>query len=259
MNAMVQSFGFGERLVRVVDRDDAPWFVANDVCAVLEIGNAHDAVARLDDDERDDVGITDAIGRDRRTTIISESGVYALVFTSRKAVAKQFRKWVTSEVLPAIRSTGRYDMIPSNDPLPRLPEMPDDFDRERLNLQMVREARIAFGAAAARRMWEMRGLPDLSESVEVVATPLRINGEMNRSISQWLEARCEFKPGARHGATQLFGDYVRWCRMSGDCEPLNQVAFGRFLTACGVHSVRSNIVYRSGLTLRKDQGEADGA
>lgn len=85
-----------------------PWFVAKDVCQILGIANHKDAVSRLDDDERDGVGITDPIGRQQTVTAVSESGLYALIFQSRKPEARKFRKWVTSEVLPSIRKTGMY-------------------------------------------------------------------------------------------------------------------------------------------------------
>lgn len=104
----ITPFHFGKSPVRIVQHQGDPWFVAADVCAILEISNRRDAVGRLDEDEKDGVGITDAIGREQQTTIISESGLYALVFTSRKAEARCFRKWVTGEVLPSIRKTGSY-------------------------------------------------------------------------------------------------------------------------------------------------------
>ena len=79
-----------------------------DVCEVLGIANHKDAASRLDEDERRGVGITDPIGRPQTVTAVSESGLYSLVFQSRKAEAKKFRKWVTSEVLPSIRKKGYY-------------------------------------------------------------------------------------------------------------------------------------------------------
>lgn len=101
-------FDFEGAPVRVLDRDGQPWFVLADVCRVLEIANSRDAAARLDDDERGDVGITDAIGREQATAIINESGLYSLILTSRKPEAKRFKRWVTHDVLPAIRRTGAY-------------------------------------------------------------------------------------------------------------------------------------------------------
>jgi prophage antirepressor-like protein len=93
---------------RVMDRDGEPWFILSEVCRKLEIVNPRDAASRLDDDEKDAVGIADAIGREQKSTIINESGLYSLILTSRKEAAKKFKKWVTGEVLPAIRKTGGY-------------------------------------------------------------------------------------------------------------------------------------------------------
>lgn len=100
---------------RVIDRDGEPWFHLKDVCSHLGIGNASDAAKRLDDDEKDGVDIIDPMGRSQTTTVINESGLYSLILTSRKSEAKKFKKWVTSEVLPAIRKTGGYGVsqIPS--------------------------------------------------------------------------------------------------------------------------------------------------
>lgn len=93
---------------RVVDRNGEPWFVLSEVCKKLGIVNVSDAASRLDEDEKDNIGITDAIGRTRSTIIINEPGLYTLVLRSSKPEAKQFKKWVTSEVLPTIRRTGSY-------------------------------------------------------------------------------------------------------------------------------------------------------
>ena len=71
-----------------VEKDGEPWWVAKDVCEILEIGNSRDTVSALDADEKDDVGITDAIGRLQTTTIISEPGLYRLILRSRKPQAK---------------------------------------------------------------------------------------------------------------------------------------------------------------------------
>ena len=81
-------FSYNSKQVRTIIKDGEPWFVAKDVCGILEISNGRDAISRLDTDEKDAVGITDTIGRIQLTTIISESGVYALVFTSRKPEAE---------------------------------------------------------------------------------------------------------------------------------------------------------------------------
>lgn len=104
-------FNFGAHSVRVVVRDGEPWFVASDVCGALDYKNTSKAVGdHLDDDERTTALVprthNDSLGVP--TNIINESGLYALVLRSRKPEARKFAKWVTSEVLPAIRKTGVY-------------------------------------------------------------------------------------------------------------------------------------------------------
>lgn len=110
MTGQVEVFNFSQEKapIRVQLINSEPWFVAKDVCEVLGIANHKDAASRLDEDERRGVGITDPIGSPQTVTAVSESGLYSLVFQSRKAEAKKFRKWVTSEVLPSIRKKGYY-------------------------------------------------------------------------------------------------------------------------------------------------------
>lgn len=93
---------------RVIDRDGEPWFVLSEVCKKLELTNVSETASRLDDDEKDNIRISDAIGRTRSTSIINESGLYSVVLRSTKPEAKRFKKWITSEVLPSIRKEGRY-------------------------------------------------------------------------------------------------------------------------------------------------------
>ncbi|ETT85543.1 prophage antirepressor [Bacillus mycoides FSL H7-687] len=97
---------FGQ--VRTVVKGKDVWFVAKDVCDVLEIVNATRSLSRLDEDELHSMKVADSLGRLQETNIINESGLYSLIMTSRKPQAKAFKKWVTSEVLPSIRKHGAY-------------------------------------------------------------------------------------------------------------------------------------------------------
>ena len=108
MSNAIIPFKFENSDIRVIDREDGPWFVLADICRVLEIGNASQAAGRLDEDEQNTVCLTDGIRGNPNFTIVSESGFYNLVMRSDKPQAKPFRKWVTSVVLPAIRKTGSY-------------------------------------------------------------------------------------------------------------------------------------------------------
>ena len=105
----VASFSFENFPIRAINRDGEIWFVAADVGAVLELTNVRASVALLDDDEKG-VNTIDTPSGKQEMSIINESGLYALILRSRKPEAKRFRKWVTSEVLPAIRKTGAYSL-----------------------------------------------------------------------------------------------------------------------------------------------------
>ena len=101
----IQAFNneeFGE--VRTVMVSGEPWFVAVDVCKALELSNPTVAVSRLDEDERSKFNL----GRQGEGTIVNEAGLYSLILGSRKPEAKAFKRWITHDVIPAIRKTGGY-------------------------------------------------------------------------------------------------------------------------------------------------------
>lgn len=122
----LQIFAFGDNLVRTVQKDGEPWWIARDVCAVLGLGNPRTSLALLEEDEKD-VHIMDTPGGPQEMTTISESGLYSLIFRSRKAEAKTFRRWVTHEVLPALRRTGVYSMSRGNSPAERIRGLIEEF------------------------------------------------------------------------------------------------------------------------------------
>ena len=100
MNIEIQTFNFNNATMRTLtDKNGEPWFVAKDVCNILEISTPSDALKRLDDDERSRFNL----GRQGETNIINEAGLYTLVLGSRKPEAHEFKRWVTHEVLPSIR------------------------------------------------------------------------------------------------------------------------------------------------------------
>jgi hypothetical protein len=91
----------------IIELDGEPWFIAVDVCAMLDIQNVTQALSNLDDDEKLPYTL-DRAGQKRLVNLINESGLYNLIFRSKKPSAKNFRKWVTKEVIPAIRKTGSF-------------------------------------------------------------------------------------------------------------------------------------------------------
>lgn len=108
-----QNHEFGE--VRTVNIGGEPWFVGKDIALALGYSNTKDALAKHVDDDDKKMGsqnatpsIKDSLGRDQYPVFINESGLYSLVLSSKLPTAKKFKRWVTSEVLPAIRKTGGY-------------------------------------------------------------------------------------------------------------------------------------------------------
>lgn len=101
----LQVFDFRGQSVRTVIRDREPWLVAKDVCDVLGLGNPRTSLALLEDDEKG-VHSMDTPGGSQEMTIVSEAGLYSLILRSRKPEAKEFKRWVTHEVLPALRKHG---------------------------------------------------------------------------------------------------------------------------------------------------------
>lgn len=107
----LQVFNFESNQVRTLTLNDEPWFVAADVCKALNC--QPEQTRRLDDDEKG-LHIVQTLGGQQEVIIINESGLYSLILTSRKPQAKTFKRWVTHEVLPAIRKTGQYSLAPVN-------------------------------------------------------------------------------------------------------------------------------------------------
>lgn len=99
---------FGQ--VRIIPVDGELMFVAKDVCDCLEITKHRDAISRLDSDERGSVKL-DTLGGKQDIAAINEYGLYSLVLSSRKPEAKDFKRWITHDVIPAIRKTGSYSMV----------------------------------------------------------------------------------------------------------------------------------------------------
>lgn len=105
--------------VRIFDIANEPWFVLIDICKILDITRGTKVVSRLDEDEVRQTSLADSMGRQQNTYIVNESGLYNVILRSDKPQAKSFRKWITSEVLPALRKVGSYSLQnPSNNTIP---------------------------------------------------------------------------------------------------------------------------------------------
>ena len=107
MHNQIQTFDFQGNVTRVAEINGAHWFIAKDICQILGLSDVSMALSRLDTDEKL-IQKLFVSGQNRDIALINESGLYALIMRSYKPSAKQFRKWVTAEVLPAIRKHGVY-------------------------------------------------------------------------------------------------------------------------------------------------------
>ncbi len=115
----------GAQIRVLTDSQGAPWFIAADLCSCLGIRNPSDALSRLDDDEKG-LGSTETLKGQQSLATVNESGLYALVLSSRKPEAKRFKRWITHEVLPAIRLTGSYAVPNLASSQPALPANKQD-------------------------------------------------------------------------------------------------------------------------------------
>ena len=118
MNALAKVFDYQTQQVRILLVDGSPWFVVADVCRILDLSNPTMAASRLDPDDLSTAEVIDGMGRTQQARIVNESGLYDLIFMSRKPEAKAFKRWVTHDLLPTLRKTGRYEVEPVARPLP---------------------------------------------------------------------------------------------------------------------------------------------
>jgi len=162
MNEIVKVFN--DRPVRILDRDGELWFVAKDVCKVLEIKLQANSTRYLDDDERG-VCLINTPSGEQEMTIINEPGLYSLILRSRKAEAKAFKRWITHDVLPSIRKTGAY-------------LSPAITDRQVEALITTIEQEVCRRASAEQQVEFLRGQ---LEKLTLAAMPKSIFGEPSRT------------------------------------------------------------------------------
>ena len=211
-------FEFKGARVRVVFVDGQPWWVAKDVCEVLAIEKHRDAISRLDDDERGSV-VVDTLGGPQEMATVNESGLYSLILTSRKPEAREFKRWITHEVIPSIRKDGAYvaKQLQGN-PTPRITLLSSEFegakrlarscgiaDENQVLLSANRILQRRYGAAPLE-MTERQMLP--SNSQEVHRNPTEIGEELGGLSGKRVNALLFFagmqiKRGDRWEPTEL--------------------------------------------------------
>ena len=196
--------------VRAVRGEDGePMFVAKDVCSALEVKNSRDALARLDDDEKG-VVLTDTPGGEQQMQAVNEAGLYVLVLSSRKPEAKAFKRWVTHEVLPALRREGGYMVA-------RADETPEELMARALKAADATLARVRDENARLTRrnqvlepkaaffdsVMESDGLISVRAAAKVLKSYDREMGE--RRLRQMLRDACYLEKRTRSATAAAIG------------------------------------------------------
>ncbi|MFE3461331.1 BRO family protein [Nocardiopsis aegyptia] len=174
--------------VRTLTIAGDPWFVARDACALLDITNSRMAVARLDEDGVSTADVIDSMGRTQQASIVNEAGLYELIFLSRKPEAKAFRRWVTGEVLPAIRRTGRYEAAPRELDRRALAEMVI-AEADRADNAEQRAAALTPAAEAWEELADADGDHSVREAAQILSRTPGITIGQNRLFTTLRELR----------------------------------------------------------------------
>ncbi|MBI9092582.1 MAG: phage antirepressor [Desulfobacterium sp.] len=230
------NFEFNSNLVRVFkDEEGTPWWVAKDVCSVLEINDHYQAIDRLEDDERGRCKIPTPGGKQNMVTV-NEPGLYTLIIRSNKPEAKRFKRWITHEVLPSIRKTGRYEM-------PGVGMMDEDAKKSNMIHYSVsglcQEAdKYLGGKAALTALNYFTGMPvddlmDELESQKESAQPNAVSkNQVNPTVVAFVNTHCVLDGGAEVRKADLYTTYVDYCK-DNNLLCVNNCMFFRSLSQVG--------------------------
>jgi anti-repressor protein len=210
--------------IRIVTIGGDPWFVAADLAAVLGLANMHSSLALLDDDERS-VHTMETPGGPQSLAIVSEPGMYSLILRSRRPEAKAFKRWITHDVLPAIRRTGAYGGVPVQGAPSVLDGLtPRDFARmilaEADRADAAEHQAAAFKAAA--KAWDALGDAEGDYSLREAALILTRDHCIEVGQNRLMKALAALgmvdshgRPYASHN-THLVARPVTWTHPSGE-------------------------------------------
>lgn len=161
-------FSYERKRLRMFIKNGEPYYCAADFCSILEISNPTDAVKRLKKDELDLIEVTDSLGRQQITNGVNETGIYSLILGTRKPEAKAFKRWITHDVIPAIRKTGSYSaQLTPAEALLRSVELLAKQERE---LNAVKEAQTKSQEVLVKHEFALTTL-DQKVRVEITLLP----------------------------------------------------------------------------------------
>lgn len=238
---------FGE--VRTIVINEQPFLMLKDVCSILGLTNSSKVKERLKEDGVTTSYVIDRLGRKQEAKFINESNLYRLIFQSRKPEAEKFSDWVTSEVLPAIRKTGKYELLPSPD------VMADDEFLDVTKLEMDQRIRIAGIIASCRR----ERLPLVAKVLSLDLDDLRIpslTSEANSAAIEYIDSAWD-SFDTTIPIRVFHANYVNWCK-ENDIVPMTKnkltavlKKFYPIVTSMSSYSVNGKMVYRNVRVYRK--------
>ena len=199
---MINIFNYGNAPVRVVFQNDEPLWIAKDVCEVLGITHYRNALERLDDDQKGCGVVVNTLGGIQEMATINEAGVYELIFQSRKPEARAFRKWVTSDLLPKLRKTGKY-------------ELPADIqDRLRQLTAAIVEKDKEVAALRADMRMQQNMLNGQRQLTDILCRMVGDNGGETKSAAQHQSRKQQVKATA-HAITDAMRQEVERLQIDG--------------------------------------------
>lgn len=238
---------FGE--VRTIVINEQPFLMLKDVCSILGLTNSSKVKERLKEDGVTTSYVIDRLGRKQEAKFINESNLYRLIFQSRKPEAEKFSDWVTSEVLPAIRKTGKYELLPSPD------VMADDEFLDVTKLEMDQRIRIAGIIASCRR----ERLPLVAKVLSLDLDDLKIpslTSEANSAAIEYIDSAWD-SFDTTIPIRVFHANYVNWCK-ENDIVPLTKnkltavlKKFYPIVTSMSSYSVNGKMVFRNVRVYRK--------
>ncbi len=225
-NKEMTVFNFGGNDIRVLlDENKDPWWVAKDVCDVLGLMDSAQAVERLDEDEKL-IRTLYVSGQNRDTWTISESGLYNLIFRSNKSEARHFRRWVTHDVLPAIRKTGGYSLHPAV----VFARMANDGLNPGQRISLLKMAMTAAEKGIDLTADAARNYSFLySAAVSSEATPRGAAADVEdrlNDLNEFLLGACIIDPDMETSTSDLYEEYVRHAEETG-IQPISRPHFFR--------------------------------
>lgn len=188
----VQVWNYEGAEVRTVQIDGEPWFVLADICRELELSTPARVAERLEKDEVSQTHTIDRMGREQKTTIINESGLYTVILRSDKPQAKPFRKWVTSVVLPSIRKTGSYSV-----------QQPNAFENLSPQLQVLIQMETRQKQIEARQAEQATALAGLEQKIQNTCEVIALDKTAWRKDSEHLINKIARATGEGYGGIRL--------------------------------------------------------